>query len=671
MDNLDTRAGTGRRKALWASAAIVALAVAGAVGAKTFYEAKVGELIARNGATARSVEVDFLGKVHVRDITLPLADGKEIKIATIDGRTKLPFLDGVLEVGDVDIDVPAGTISIAHARVENADFEKDAASDVSGDGSVRSLAKRIEGFAATRIVATDMTVASKIATAEQKVVYSNVTFSDIAGGRIAKYSADSANYDIQMELPDATGKVQQRHMVVSTGTIAGQDFDAAYMARLYTEKADPQDKEAKPVYGPLSVQKISFTEGDRHFSYDEIRSDGFTARMPAEPLLDTLKTLNTLQATDEPSPQELQAFFTKGVSILDMIGKSNMQLLGFKADLPNESEGQAGKRVMVGIDRIDMQMDRSKLSFGFNGMSLKSGDDTIEVGTASLDGFDWSSTIKGLSEIVGLGENQIEALAFTRLIPELGKVRVSGINVDVAAPEKADDTTGEMPERVQFKLKNFELGLTKPYNGIPTDIEIRQEELSVPIPEDSSEEVFVEARKLGLKSLALSYVLSAVWDEPNKNLMIREISFRSADIGSVNLTGLISGFTKEFFSLDPGRTQAALFGLAGREMKLTLKDEGMMAKAIKLYALQNEMTEDQVRGTLTLMSGMMLQQIVADHPKLQGTVAALLRFISTPGTLTVTVKSTGVNGLGLFDFVAASANPMGLLDKVDIQATAE
>lgn len=671
MDKVDTRAGTGLRKALWTSAAIVAVAVAGVVGGKIFYEAKVSELLARSGATARSVDVDFLGRVHVRDVTLPLADGKNIKIATIDGRPKLPFLDGVLEIRDVDIDVPTGTISTTHARIENAVFEEAVRSDVSGDNSGKSLAEGIERFAAARISTPEITFTQSISSTTQKVVYRNVTLSDIAGGRIARYSVDNANYDIQMELPDSAGEAQKKHMVVSTGTIVGHDFDAAYIARLYTEKAGPQDKEARLVYGPLSVHEISFSEGDSRFSYDEVRSDGFTARMPAEPLLDTLKTLATLEMTDEPSLQESQAAFANSLSVLNMIGRSNMQLLGFRADIPNESEGPAGQRVMIGIDRMNMQMDSLKLSFGLTGMSLKSGDDTIEVGEVSLDGFDWRSTIDGLSQIIGLDDEQIETIAFTRLIPELGKVRVGAINVDVATPEKADETTGDLPERIKFKLKNFEMGLTRPYNGIPTDIEIRQDELSVPIPSDSSEEVFVEARKLGLEALALSYALSAAWDEPNENLLIREISLRSTDIGSVSFSGLVSGFTDEFFSFDAGRAQAALFGLAGREMKLTIRDEGMMAKAIKLYALQNEMTEEQVRGALTFMTGLMLQQVVAEQPKLQSAVEALARFISTPGTLTVSVKSTGVNGLGLFDLVAASEDPMYLLDKVDIQARVE
>ncbi|WCA60523.1 hypothetical protein G6M16_015210 [Agrobacterium tumefaciens] len=671
MEQENIQTGKGRRRALWAAVAIIAVAAAGVVGGKTIYEAKVKELVARSGATATSIEVDFLGKIHVRDLTLALEDGRNIKIAAIDGRPKLPFLDGAIDMNTIDIDVPTGKISMAQARIENAAFEKPG----QAEGNGGSLARRIERFAAARISTPEVTFTQSVATTEQKTVYRNLALSEIAGGRVASYSIDNGSYDIKMQLPDSDGAMKDKHMVVSTGAIAGQDIDVAYLARLYTEKAGPQDKEAKPLYGPLSVKAVSFSDGDGHFSYDEIRSDGFTARMPSEPLLETLKTLTTTQDPDELSPEARQALFAKVVSILDMIGKSNMQLIGFKVDAPDEKEGAAGKRVRAAIDRIDMQMDSRKLDFGMNGMSIGDGDGTIEVAEASLKGFDWSSTLKGISEIIALDETQMETFQFNRLIPELGRVRVGGINVDMAAPEKPEEETEEeaagTPERIKFSLKNFEMGLTKPFNGIPTDIEIRQDELTLPIPADSTEDVFVEARKLGLETLAFSYGLAAGWDEPNSNLVIRDISLSSKDFGSVNFAGLVSGFTEEFFSFDVNRAQAALFGLAGREVKLTIKDEGLMAKAIKLYALQNDMTEDQVRATLTLVASMMLPQVAAEQPKLQNAVEALVQFISKPGTLTVTVKSTGANGLGIFDLVAASDNPMGLLDKVDIQATAE
>jgi hypothetical protein len=667
VEQENSHTGKGRRRALWAAVAIIAVAAAGVIGGKTFYEAKVKELVARTGATAGSVEVDFLGKIHVRDLTLPLEDGKNLRIAAIDGRPKLPFLDGALDMSNIDVDVPTGKLSMAHARIENAAFEKSA----QAEGNGGSLPRRIERFAATRISTPELTLSQSVATTEQKTVYSNLVLSEIAGGRIARYSIDKGSYDIKMRLPDSDGAIEDKHVAVSTGVIAGQDIDVAYLARLYTEKAGPDDKEAKPLYGPLSVKTVSFSDGDGRFSYDEIRSDGFTARMPSEPLLDTLKALTVTKDPDQLPPEERQALFAKVVSILDMIGRSNMQLVGFKADAPDEKEGADGKRVKAAIDRIDMQMDSRKLDFGLNGLSIGDGDGKIEVAEASLKGFDWSSTIEGISQIIALDETEIETFQFNRLIPELGRVRVGGINVDIAAPKEPEEEPTGTPERIRFTLKNFEMGLTKPFNGIPTDIEIRQDDLTLPIPADATEDVFVEARKLGLETLAFSYGFSAGWDEPNSNLVIRDISLSSRDFGSVNLAGLVSGFTEEFFSFDVNRAQAALFRLAGREVKLTVKDEGLMAKAIKLYALQNDMTEDQVRGTLTLVASVMLQQVAAEQPKLQGAVEALVRFISTPGTLTVTVKSTGVNGLGVFDLVAASDNPMGLLDKVDIQATAE
>ncbi|WP_209089807.1 hypothetical protein [Agrobacterium tumefaciens] len=669
MEQETTQPGKARRKALWAAVAIIAVAATGVIGGKIFLETKVKEVVARAGAKAASVEVDFLGKIHVRDLTLPLEDGKNIKIASIDGRPKLPFLDGALDVKSIDIEVPTGKISMDDARIENAVFERPKPAPAGGDSN--SLPRRLERFGATRISTPALTFTQSVATTEQTTVYKNLALSDIAGGRIGHYSIESGSYDIKMKLPDAEGAMKDSHIVASTGTIAGESIDVAYLARFYTEKAGPEDKEAKPLYGPLSIRAVTLTDGTAHFSYDEIRSDGFTARMPAEPLSETLKALTATQNPEELSPQARQALFAKAVSIIDMIGNSNIQLIGFKIDVPDEKEGAAGKRVKATIDRMDMKMDSRKLDIGMKGMSIGDEDGKMEVAEASLTGFDWSSTLKGMSDIVGLDESEMETFAFNRLIPEFGRMHLGGINVDFAAPEKPDEEAPAKPERIKLSLKNFDMGLTKPYNGIPTDIEIRQEDLTLPVPADSQEDIFVQARKLGLETLAVSYGLSAGWDEPNSNLVIRDISLSSKDIGSIKFSGLASGFTEEFFSFDINRAQAALFGLAGRELTLTVKDEGLVAKAIKLYALENNMSEDQVRAMLTLVAGMMLPQLAADQPKLQNAVDALVKFISKPGTLTVTVKSTGANGLGMFDLIAASDNPMLLLDKVDIQATAE
>jgi hypothetical protein len=67
----------------------------------------------------------------------------------------------------------------------------------------------------------------------------------------------------------------------------------------------------------------------------------------------------------------------------------------------------------------------------------------------------------------------------------------------------------------------------------------------------------------------------------------------------------------------------------------------------------------------------LLQQFAADEPRLQNVVDAVSRFIAKPGTFTLTAKSKASTGVGAFEFVAASQNPVLLLDRVHLEATAE
>ncbi|MFT2215582.1 hypothetical protein [Rhizobium giardinii] len=122
------------------------------------------------------------------------------------------------------------------------------------------------------------------------------------------------------------------------------------------------------------------------------------------------------------------------------------------------------------------------------------------------------------------------------------------------------------------------MALTKPHNGIPTDIRLRQEELSVPVPAGSQDEAYIQLRKLGFENLVFSYNVAVAWDQPNQTLGIKDISLSGKDMGSLSLSGLMGGFTEEFFSLDTAKTQFALFGLTAREVKLKIEDQGLMAK---------------------------------------------------------------------------------------------
>lgn len=728
MAETETGAGKDRRKALWAAVAVVAIAAAGVVGGKFMLERTVDKFIAERGGKAGSVEADFLGRIHLRDVTLPFANGARVQVAAIDGRPKIFFLSGRLDVKGLELDIAAGKFSVPHAILEEPDFFAGALSKAGDQGELTTL-KRIERFAAKRISAPEATISQDVAGTEQKTVYKDLALEDIAGGRVARYSASGASFAFAMDVPDGEGATKREQMNGSIGAVAGENFDAAYMVRIYTEKAGPDDKEPKPLYGPMSAKNLSFSDGEAQFGYDEVRSKGFSARMPAEPLLETLKKLQGVTDPETLPPAERQAFFKRILSVVDMIGSGDIELLGLKMEVPDKSSEEEGKTIKLAVDKMTMQLNGRSFDGALHGLSAGEGADYVKLAEASIKGFSWAPTMDALTKLAGLKEEEFETFPFTTLMPEFGTIRIAGLDVDMpgSAPTSVTDSeTGEddqsateseadpsvsaeqapdeatdgdasseaevprdaqddpmaeapaeqaavpsVPERVRFTLDNYELALTKLHNGIPTDVRVSYRDLSVPIPADTQEEGFATLRKLGFDKLVFSSNVELTWDEPNENLVIKDISLSGKDMGSFSFSGLMGGASKDFFSGDMTAAQVALFGLTAREATLKLEDKGIVAKGIKLYAEDNHMTEDSVRGLLVLMTSAGVQHFAATQPKLQDVASAFTQFISKPGAFTLKVKAKEEAGIGALELMGAAENPALLLDKVDLEAAAQ
>ncbi|WVT76875.1 hypothetical protein QM996_20505 (plasmid) [Sinorhizobium chiapasense] len=740
MAETETGAGKGRRKALWAAVAVIAIAAAGVTGGKFMLERSVDKFIAARGGKAGSVEADFLGRIHLRDVTLPFANGASVQVAAIDGRPKIFFLSGKLDVKGLELDIAAGKFSVPHAVIEEPDFFAGALSKAGEQGELTTL-KRIERFAAKRISAPEATISQDVAGTEQKTVYKDLALEDIAGGRVARYSASGASFAFAMDVPDGEGATKREQMNGSIGAVTGENFDAAYLARIYTEKAGPDDKEPKPLYGPITVKNLAFSDGKAKFGYDEVRSKGFTARMPAEPLLETLEKLKGVTDPEALPPAERQAFFKRVLSVVDMIGNGDIELSGLKMEAPDKSSEEEGKTIKLAVDKMAMQLDGRSFDGSIHGLSAGEGADYVKLAEASIKGFSWAPTMEALTKLAGLKEEEFETFPFTTLMPEFGTIRIAGLDVDMPGAEPSSLTDSEIidsdpsateneadpsvstepvpdeatdgdassdgdastdgdaasgaevpadaqddpmieapaeqaavpsvPERVRFTLDSYELALTKPRNGIPTDVRVSYRDLSVQVPADTQDEGFATLRKLGFDKLVFSSNVELAWDEPNENLVIKDISVNGKDMGSFSFSGLMGGASKDFFSGDMTAAQVALFGLTAREATLKLEDKGILAKGIKLYAEDNHMTEDSVRGLLVLMTSAGVQHFAATQPKLQDAATAFTQFISKPGAFTLKVRAKDEAGIGALELMGAAENPALLLDKVDLEATAQ
>lgn len=543
MGQAETR--TGKRAALWAAVALIAIAAAGMTGYKIVAERTMSGMIAERGGKVGNVEADFLGRIHLRDVKLPLKDGSEVHIAAIDGRPEIFFLKGMLEVAGLQLKTKLGSVEVPQATVQEANLSYGTTTEIFGGRGDLPLSKRIELFAARRVVAPEILVTQTVGGSEQKLVYRNVVSEGIADGRVSRFSAEGASFEFGVDGNggEAGGK---KRLTGSLGPMTVQDMDAAYLARLYTEKAGPQDKEAKPVYGPSSVKDIVFSDGEARFGYAEIRSSGISMAMTDQPLLETLNALSAVSAPDELPPAERQAYFTRILSIIDMTKKADIEMLGLNMEVPAK-DGDKGKKIKFATDRLAIQLDGQTLDATLNGLSMAEGESHFKISEAALSGFSWSPTFKALEQMVALDEQQLESFPFTTLLPEFGTVRLAGIDADLPGSVENGETSPSTAERVRFSLKEYEAALTKPRNGIPTDIRVSYQDLTVPVPANIEEKTLAELRKLGIDELVLSSSLEAAWDEAQQTLVIKEISTSLKDLAGFSFSGVMGGVSGDFF----------------------------------------------------------------------------------------------------------------------------
>ncbi len=542
MGQAETR--TGKRAALWAAVALIAIAAAGMTGYKIVAERTMSGMIAERGGKVGNVEADFLGRIHLRDVKLPLKDGFEVHIAAIDGRPEIFFLKGMLEVAGLQLKTKLGSVEVPQATVEEANLGYGTMTEIFGGRGDLPLSKRIELFAARRVVAPEILVTQTVGGSEQKLVYRNVVSEGIADGRVSRFSAEGASFEFGVDGNggEAGGK---KRLTGSLGPMTVQDMDAAYLARLYTDKAGPQDKEAKPVYGPSSVKDIVFSDGEARFGYAEIRSSGISMAMTDQPLLETLNALSAVSAPDELPPAERQAYFTRILSIIDMTKKADIEMLGLNMEVPAK-DGDKGKKIKFATDRLAIQLDGQTLDATLNGLSMAEGESHFKISEAALSGFSWSPTFKALEQMVALDEQQLESFPFTTLLPEFGTVRLAGIDADLPGSVENGETSPSTAERVRFSLKEYEAALTKPRNGIPTDIRVSYQDLTVPVPANIEEKTLAELRKLGIDELVLSSSLEAAWDEAQQTLVIKEISTSLKDLAGFSFSGVMGGRERRF-----------------------------------------------------------------------------------------------------------------------------
>ncbi|MGU3575175.1 hypothetical protein ACLBWZ_06575 [Brucellaceae bacterium C25G] len=689
----------GRKALLLTTAAIIVVVGGGLTGYKYIAQKNISEQITKQGGSAESVTADLFGNIHLKNVTIPMKDGRNIKIETFDGRPQFLFLTGQAKATGISTENSLFKINIPQIEIDDANFNKQVLTELFSGSSELSPAQRVERFSAKRIHVSEIQLEQTVLDTQQKTVYKNLTLNDIKDGKIASIQLDNAQVDMNVAVPKKDGSVEKEPLSVLMGMTEGKDIDAAFMVRFYTEKADPDNKEPQQVQGAYSTKDITIKLPQASVTVDEIKSASISMRLPDYPFWDLMKEIGAVEDIDAMGDEERRDLFRKLITIYEIFGKGDAEIVGIKIT-PEDKTKASGT-----ISNVSMTFNNQTFDMSLKGMNIGTGTDYVKIDDFSWKGFDYAASLEGVKKLLDVPTDEINSFPFTTLMPTFGTFSFSGIDVDLPNTDKddvdfdetedtedtiivpgqgedqddADVLTEESeeetidqsaPARVKFKVKGATIALLNPVNGIPTDIQINYDSVDFPIPAED-DEMSAKLRELGLDRVVLTSNTHLVWDEPSETLIVKDISYQEDKLGSVSLSGVINNMSREFFSGDKTMMQVAALGLRPKEINLRVVDKGLVNSVIKFIALEDEITEEETRQMAVMTIGLLAAQFADRNPQVTEVVAALNKFIANPNIFTLSVKSKNEKGIGAFEMLAATQNPLSLLDKVDISATAE
>jgi hypothetical protein len=519
--------------------------------------------------------------------------------------------------------------------------------------SSEPLQARLAKLSAKEISIPELVLEQKIGDLHTTASYRNIVMTDVVRGRIASSVVEGGVTDNS----SAKGR-----LAFTQGRMTINDVDAPELARVYTERAAAPNAPLVKVYGRFDMEDVRMTDGQEvDIRIARMGARDFYGRPTRETWAEFYARMAAWKPGEKPGQAEVAQMISGMADMLGALDTSLMEVTGVQFKPLKDDTAARIARIAysgaVGGHAPELRME------GFE-VTVKNG--TARINTVSLAGFSFQPTFEAFGSLGGTKLEDLDPAMLRRFIPTLGTIRFSGIDFDLPNTEGK----GPNPDRVRFALKDLEFTADKPLNGIPTNVRFGIQNFSLAVPGDTKEDGFKELAALGYKDVNLSFATAASWNEPGKEIVVREVSARGQDMGSVSLKGVLGNVTKDVFGTDSALAMVALVGATAKSVDLTVENTGLFDRFLAQEAKKQKRSPEAVRREYGTTAAVGIPAILGNSAQAKQIAQAVARFIAKPGKLTISARARDAVGLGVSDF-ALLGEPASILEKLDVTATAE
>ncbi|WP_457093920.1 hypothetical protein [Microvirga sp. P5_D2] len=600
----------------------------------------------------------------IRNLSFETASGR----VTV-GAVKVPLWSAAFAQSADNFSLENITFTRGHASYELKRIDLSGVSSSRADiealfasGSNEPMAARLAKINAKRIEIPEAKVKLTLPSETQATTYRNTVLSDIVGGRIGSAAFEAAGVEISNK--DGT-------ILASVGRSSVNDLDVGALANLYETKAKTPSEPLARIYGSFAADNIEVTDTKGTFAFKLARLNGrdFLARPTSESWTGTEAVLSELSGKDELSSEESSRLFTLIADIFNAFQIGQVEITGIETkNLAPDGKKNAASSATGRIQRMAYASGSGQqpADMRIEGLEVVEDKNVVKIGTMALTGFSIAPTLEGLKNLQGKKPEEFDAATLRMLIPTLGTLRLSGIDIDaMSKPEE-----GKQPERTKLTVEDFALTADKPVNGIPTNIRIEQRNATFALPADSNDDLVQQLAALGYKTVTSSFAVAANWNEAASEIKLSEVSLQGQEIGSISLNGLIGNVSKDLFSTDEATAAAAAIGLKAKEAHLVVEDKGLLNRYLTQAAKDQKTKPEALRKLYAGAVPLVLSSMIGSSEQASTLAEAISKFIAKPGKLTIDATPKNPSGFGFMDAVLA-AEPADALEKLNISAKAE
>lgn len=658
------------RKRLALGASALALAAALPMGAAEFAERSIRSDLTGAGLSAERIAVSISGKVVVEGISTAVAGGT-LKIGRIEQAAGVAGLispawaqSGSYTIDNLSFAMGSLTLDVPKVTVVGGNFTKDDIPNIFAADA--GMVGRLRTLSAKSVSAPEMRFTGAIPdVGDMTYTVRDLAADTIQQGRIERLGIGSTVYSTNSRNGKQKGEVRRSEV---------RGIDMVQSARIYFETAKDGEKPA-PVYDTYTVEGMRTVVEDKaavDLEIGRITSGAMRMRpLKGQPFVDLMQQIIAQSAAQKaaggkkPDPETLARLFENMTDLTDSIEDDGMTAENMRMLVGDKGQPAA----TFSIARIEGSVGGGKMQPGYRmmGIDAAGGGAAFKVASLAFDGFSYAPMFKGMAEAMRAGDPDMKRTDPRKLIPKLGTITLTGVDIDAPDPSTPKGIT---PERLTVKLGKFLIGVKDQINGIPTKLDFAIDNLAMKLPKHSSEQAIRTLQALGYPAVDMSARLSAKWNEATKELRISELSLGGAGMGKARIAGTIGNIGREIFDADLAMAQVALMGATAKAVNLQLENQGLAEKAYAFQARAQSRKPDDLRKELGTMAALGIPAVLGASDTAKAISGAVAKFLTQPKSLKLDVQARNAGGIGIPDMVTIK-DPQKALDLVNVTASAE